>query len=165
VSLSSHQSRRPTNDRWLTPPGILRVLGDFDLDPCCPPVMPWRTAARMIAPPADGLAEPWAGRVWLNPPFGNCAAAWMEKLAGHGLGVAMIPARTETRMFFSFVWSKADAVLFLRGRPHFYRPDGSRAPGNSGAPMALVAYGEENARVLAACGLGVCVRWARESLT
>ena len=74
MSMSGHQSPRMKSDAWLTPPEILRALGGFDLDPCCPPDMPWRTAAAMISPPRDGLAEPWAGRVWLNPPFGTQAA-------------------------------------------------------------------------------------------
>jgi hypothetical protein len=153
------------SDTWLTPPEILRALGAFDLDPCCPPAMPWRTARRMICRPHDGLRATWRGRVWLNPPFGNKAAAWLAKLADHGNGIALIPARTETRMFYASVWPKAAAVLFLRGRPHFHRADGTRAAANSGAPIALVAYGEDNARILAGCGLGVCVHWSNNRIT
>ena len=75
MSMSGHQSARMKSDTWLTPPEILRALGVFDLDPCCPPDMPWPTAAAMISPPRDGLSEAWHGRVWLNPPFGTQAAA------------------------------------------------------------------------------------------
>lgn len=157
MSMSSHQSARMKTDTWLTPPEILRVLGKFDLDPCCPPKMPWKTAKQMISPPKNGLLEPWVGRVWMNPPFGSQAAVWMRKLAQHGNGIALIPARTETRMFYDSVWKFASAVLFMCGRPHFYRIDGMRAKMNSGAPIALVAYGENNADVLAKCELGVCV--------
>jgi hypothetical protein len=96
--------------------------------------MPWKTAARMIAPPRDGLSEPWTGRVWLNPPFGNRAAAWLAKLAAHGNGVALIPARTETRMFYSSVWPKADAVLFLYREEYYLskeEPSGGAAATNT----------------------------------
>ena len=31
-------------DEWLTPPGILNRLGEFDLDPCTPIDRPWDTA-------------------------------------------------------------------------------------------------------------------------
>lgn len=159
MSLSSHQSARMKSETYLTPPEIVRALGLFDLDPCCPPAMPWRTATRMVSLPEDGLAIAWHGRVWLNPPFGNKAAAWLAKLAGHGVGTALIPARTETRMFYRWVWPCASAVLFLRGRPHFHYADGTRAAANSGAPIALVAYGAEDARILERCDLGVCVKW------
>jgi len=72
----------------------------------------------------------------------------------HGNGIALIPARTETRMFYETIWGVADAVLFLRGRPHFHYVGGERAPFNSGAPICLVAYGEENAKALSSSGLG-----------
>jgi hypothetical protein len=41
-------------DRWLSPPELVAALGPFDLDPCCEPWMPWRTATRMLSlPPHD----------------------------------------------------------------------------------------------------------------
>lgn len=103
----------------------------------------------------DGLEQRWDGRVWMNPPFGQQAAAWLRKLAGHGNGIALIPARTETAMFYESVWSKADAVCFAKGRPHFHYADGTRAPFNSGAPIALVAYGQNNVDALLKANLGV----------
>jgi hypothetical protein len=36
-----------TANTWLTPLSLIQSLGAFDLDPCCPPVMPWRTATLM----------------------------------------------------------------------------------------------------------------------
>ena len=48
----------------------------------------------------------------------------------------------------------ADAVLFIKGRPHFHHPSGERAAFNSGAPICLIAYGKHNADVLRASGLG-----------
>ena len=157
MSLSSHQSARLKSDIYLTPPAIVRAVGPFDLDPCCPPAMPWQTAHRMISLPQDGMAMPWEGRVWLNPPFGREAAKWLEKLAHHGNGIALVPARTETRMFYSWVWPFASAVCFLRGRPHFHYADGTRASANSGAPIALVAYGVSNRFKLQGADLGICV--------
>ena len=158
-SLSGHQSSRMKSDTWLTPPEIIAALGPFDLDPCCPKSMPWRTANTMISLPTDGLLVPWFGRVWLNPPFGRQAAIWLARLAEHGNGIALIPARTETQMFYDHVWAHADAVCFLRGRPHFHRGDGSKASFNSGAPIALIAYGDNNADKLRSSGLGVVVDW------
>ncbi|MDT0497421.1 DNA N-6-adenine-methyltransferase [Algiphilus sp. W345] len=143
------------NDEWLTPPEILRALGRFDLDPCAPVGRPWPTAERHYTETDDGLAQAWTGRVWCNPPFGREAVKWLRRCAEHGDAIALVPARTETAMFYETVWGVADAVCFLRGRPHFHYVDGRRAPFNSGAPIALIAYGHDNAAVLRTCGLGM----------
>jgi len=141
---------------WLTPPEVMASLGGFDLDPCAAPSpRPWDTATRHIELPDDGLAAEWHGRVWCNPPFGREAVKWLRRMADHGNGIALIPARTETAMFYETVWGRADAVLFVRGRPHFHRADGTRAPFNSGAPICLVAYGIANVAALERSGLGV----------
>jgi len=139
---------------WLTPPEILSALGPFDLDPCAAPEpRPWPTAARHITLPEDGLAAEWFGRVWCNPPFGRHTAAWLQRMAEHGNGIALAFARTDTGMFHQHVWPAADAVLFVAGRPNFYRPDGSRARGNSGGPICLIAYGWKNVEALRASGI------------
>jgi hypothetical protein len=161
MSMGGHQSARQQTETWLTPPEILASLGPFDLDPCCPSNMPWQTAHTAWTPDDDGLSRPWFGRVWLNPPWGRKATPWIKRLAGHGNGVALLPARTETKMFFDSVWGKAEAVLFIKGRPHFHFLDGSKAPANCGCPVALVAYGKENAGDLKRNSLGVCVSWRK----
>lgn len=139
---------------WLTPPEIVEALGPFDLDPCAAPSpRPWPTAARHIELPECGLTGEWQGRVWCNPPFGSHTGQWLGRMALHGNGIALAFARTDTAMFHTWVWPKASAVLFLRKRPHFYLPDGTRAKGNSGGPICLIAYGDDNARALRDSGL------------
>lgn len=154
MSLSAHQSGRMKNDEWLTPPEILAALGPFDLDPCAPIERPWPTAGQHYTVLDNGLSQPWHGRVWCNPPFGREAVKWLRRVAAHGNGIALIPARTETAMFYECVWGAADAVLFIEGRPHFHYVDGRRAPFNSGAPICLVAYGLANVAALTRSGLG-----------
>lgn len=139
---------------WLTPPEILSALGVFDLDPCAAPLpRPWDTARDHISQPADGLKADWWGRVWCNPPFGSQTAAWLQRMAEHGNGIALTFARTETEMFTQWVWPFADAVMFLAKRPHFYHADGTRAKGNSGGPIVLIAYGESNVKSMIDSGL------------
>lgn len=142
-AMGSHQSANMKSDVWLTPPSIVEELGPFDLDPCSPLNRPWDTAAKHYTIEDDGLAQEWEGSVWMNPPYGKHAATWMERLAKHGDGIALIFARTETKMFFDWVWPYASALLFIEGRLHFHHPDGTRAPQNSGAPSVLIAYGWE----------------------
>ena len=162
MSLSSHQ-KNGGHDEWLTPPSILQALGSFDLDPCAPIVRPWPTASQHYTIEDDGLAQPWHGRVWLNPPFGRAAALWMQKMVQHGDGIALLPARTETVMFYQSVWHRASAICFLQGRPHFHYVDGRRAPANSGAPICLIAYGARNTEALQSCGLGVTLQLTKPS--
>lgn len=163
MSLSGHQSARAKSVIYMTPPEILRPLGDFDLDPCAPPVRPWEIARVHYTEADDGLSKPWFGRVWCNPPFGREAVKWLRRMRDHGNGIALIPARTETAMFYETVWGGADAVLFIEGRPHFHYVDGSRAPFNSGAPICLVAYGLSNVLTLERCGLGVVLPIIRKA--
>lgn len=141
------------NDRWLTPLPLVRALGSFDLDPCGAPGH--ATASEVWTPEevGDGLAMPWEGRVWLNPPYGRTMADWMRRLAEHDHGTALIFARTETALFHELVWPLATAILFLRGRVTFLDPDGVAASANSGAPSVLIAYGQHDADALASSGL------------
>ena len=151
MSFTKHQRNMKTGkDEWLTPPRLLRALGPFDLDPCSPGEnrAPWRTASRMIALPQNGLAAPWTGRVWLNPPYGKKAPAWLAKLSQHGDGVALVFARTDTAWFHETVFPYADALFFLRGRLRFHHVDGSAADNTAGAPSFLVAFGERNVQAL-----------------
>ncbi len=159
MSIGGHHNPIAKSEVWLTPPYILQALGQFDLDPCASVDRPWPTATHHYTVEHDGLAQPWQGRVWMNPPYGQKIAFWLRRLADHGNGIALVFARTETAMFFESVWSKATALLFIEGRINFHFPNGQRAPANSGAPSVLIAYGEENALALETSGLnGAIVR-------
>lgn len=69
--MKKHQSTIGKNDEWLTPPEIIKALGDygFDLDPCAPVVSPFITARKCFTIEDDGLSKDWFGRVWLNHPI------------------------------------------------------------------------------------------------
>lgn len=145
---------RGRSDEWLTPERLVRALGPFDLDPCSPRKRPWATATQHYTTKEDGLRQPWPAksRVWLNPPYGPATACWLERLAGHDNGIALIFARTETEAFQTWVFGAADAVLFIKGRIRFYRPDGTQAK-DGGGPSALAAYGKANSVKLFEAGL------------
>lgn len=153
MSMGGHQSAKSLKEEWLTPPEIIQALGPFDLDPCAPIDRPWNMAAAHFTINDDGLKRSWHGRVWLNPPYNTKAAHWLSRLAEHGNGIALIFARTETSWFFSEVWDKASALLFIEGRLHFHHVDGTRARANAGAPSVLLAYGEESANRLRCSGI------------
>jgi hypothetical protein len=146
--MGGHQSARMMKDEWLTPPNIIKELGEFDLDPCSPINRPWETAKQHFTIEDNGLDREWVGRVWLNPPYGLEASEWLNKMVVHGDGVVLIFARTETKMFFDHVWENADALLFFKGRLYFHHVNGDRAKANAGAPSVLIAYGKENVKAL-----------------
>lgn len=68
-------------DEWATPPEFVRpladALGGFDLDPCSgaekSPI-----ASETYTAEDDGLAQPWHGNVWLNPPYSELGV-WLRK--------------------------------------------------------------------------------------
>lgn len=142
-----------TTDIWLTPPSLIEKLGKFDLDPCCPNYLPWKTAENhySLENGQDGLVLPWSKRIWLNPPYSNWVL-FLEKLKNHNNGIALLFARTETKGFFDHVWSGADSILFLKGRVKFVRRDLSGG-GSSTAPSVLIAYGKNNTLSLKNSGL------------
>lgn len=141
------------SDEWYTPARIPASLGSFDLDPCAGPM---QHAARNIRHPEEcGLSVEWSGRVWLNPPYSN-VEVWLAKLIAHNDGIALVNARPETHWFQGTV-ERAAAVLWLRGRVDFARPNGKAMHPPVGS--VLVAFGERNARALERCHLhGVVMR-------
>ena len=145
--------KNTTTDIWLTPPELITSLGEFDLDPCCPNNLPWKTAKSYysLENNQDGLKLHWYGRVWLNPPYSNCVP-FLEKLKIHNNGIALIFARTETKGFFNHIWNDADCILFLRRRVRFVKSDFTKG-GQSTTPSVLIAYGKNNTEILEKSGI------------
>jgi hypothetical protein len=150
---TSFDRKKGGKEEWLTPPGIIKALGRFDLDPCSPINRPWDTADKHYTVLDDGLIQSWSGRVFCNPPYGKKTGQWLQKCAEHGNAIVLIFARTETQMFFDHVWYKAHGILFIRNRIKFHHLDGDRKPWNAGSPSCLIAYGRDNARSLILSGI------------
>jgi hypothetical protein len=141
------EKSKETTVEWLTPPELVIKLCKFDLDPCTPVKPPFVHAKINFNLNDNGLSKEWFGRVYMNPPYGKGMEIWMEKLKIHGNGIALIFARTETKLFFNHIWNDAHAILFVKGRIKFYNVDGEQK-GTPGAPSVFIAYGEENAIAL-----------------
>jgi len=135
------------NDTWLTPPDLIKSLGEFDLDPCSPIDRPWDTAKKHYTIIDDGLKQHWDGRVWLNPPYGKAMYIWIEKMSEHKSGIALIFARTETKGFHEHIFNKARSLLFFKGRIQFYTIDGVKAQ-NANAPSVLVSYSDYDSNMI-----------------
>jgi hypothetical protein len=121
---------------WYTPPHIwqraVQVLGAIDCDPCSNPPPYNVPAAVHYTKDDDGLAQPWRGTVWMNPPFGAGIGDWLTKLeTEYQIGrctaaIALTPGRTEARWFQTH-WRSA-AVCFVLGRVQFL---GAKQSGNT----------------------------------
>lgn len=148
-----YSNTESTTDVWLTPPDLIQSLGEFDLDPCCPNNLSWKTAKQFysLENDQDGLSLAWNGRVWLNPPYSNWVP-FIEKLKSHGNGIALISARTETKGFFDHVWYSAHSIFFVKKRIKFVKHDLSPS-GSSTAASVLIAYGENNTIALLNSGI------------
>ena len=70
----------------------------------------------------------------------------------HRNGILLTFARVDNRLFQGLLLPNCDAILFLRHRIRFYRPDGTRgdSPGNG---SCLIAFGERNVKALEESGL------------
>lgn len=95
----------------------------------------------------DGLARPWSGIVWCNPPFSNLSA-WTDKAwAELGLGrveriVMLLPAnRTEQGWWQDSIEPHRDQpgsalrVEFLRGRTRFIKAGATEIKPNERPPF------------------------------
>ena len=167
----THESTYNESKEWYTPKYIFDALDlTFDLDPCSPgaTVVPWIPARRHITPAENGLNAHWGGSVWMNPPYGSDTPKWMEHLAAHGNGIALVFSRTDVRWFHKYI-PKADAICFIKGRVQFVRASeaqqyalGNVEPaGGCGAGSVLVAYGVANAGALLRSGLGLTLSVSR----
>ena len=88
------------------------------------------------------------GRIWLNPPYSK-PLIWqfVEKLAEHGNGIALLFNRCDSNKFQDIIFTKATGMMFLRNRIKFFRPDGTRGD-SPGCGSVLIAFGRENAEIL-----------------
>lgn len=163
----SHESSKSTmpegeENQWFTPQYIFDAIGlEFDMDPCSPGAGLTNVPAKKhLTIVEDGLATPWEGTVFVNPPYGKHTPEWMKKLAEHNDGIALVFARTDVKWFQDNV-SSSSAVCFISSRVKFHKGhigDGSQV-GTPGAGSMLIAYGEKAAEALKNSGLGAVLTY------
>jgi|WetSurMetagenome_2_1015567.scaffolds.fasta_scaffold336426_2 hypothetical protein len=127
-------SRKGKSDIWLTPLWIINALGEFDYDPCGE--LYHKTAKHIND--KFGLERQWVGKVWLNPPYSE-AGKWLDKLAKHNLGTALLFNRMDTKSLQKHV-QIASSVFFLEGRIKFLKPNLTEGH-NAGCGSMLLSYG------------------------
>lgn len=160
-----HVSRNSGENEWYTPVQYIaaarQVMGSIDLDPASSDVAN-RTvqAARCYTKENNGLAQEWAGRVWMNPPYATplithfCEKMVTEFGAGRvAEAIVLVNNATETRWFQGMA-RRAAAVCFPASRVRFLDPEG-----NTGQPLqgqAILYFGpNDDAFQDAFAGFGV----------
>lgn len=90
----------------------------FTLDPCSTHAN--AKCAKHYTKEENGLLQDWGGeRVFMNPPYGKEIVEWVKKAAeSNTLVVALIPARTDTKWFHTYVLPYAE-IRFIKGRLKF----------------------------------------------
>lgn len=138
-----------------TPPEIIaravQVMGAIDLDPCSnSKTAPNVPAEHHLTAEDDGLAHPWFGRVYMNPPYGQEIAGWVGYLCEQyetgnvEEAIALVPSRTDTQWFRRL---RQYPRCFVWGRLRFGGQDNS-AP----FPSMVVYLGENFAAFIEAFG-------------
>jgi len=113
---------------WSTPQELFdhyNKIYQFDLDVCASDQN--HKVDNYYTKADNGLEMPWRGVCWMNPPYGREISKWIEKAymsyKSGSIVVALLPARTDTKYFHSYVYHEAK-IEFLKGRVKFIRDDG-----------------------------------------
>lgn len=124
-------------DDWSTPQDLFDELDaefHFDLDVCATPQS--AKCATYFTKETDGLAHDWRGSCWMNPPYGDEIAKWIQKAwesSKNATVVCLVPARVDTGWWWDYC--RRGDVRFLKGRLRF-------GGGETGAPFpsAVVVF-------------------------
>lgn len=105
---------------------IADAMGGFDLDPAagCEPTP---IADDRYTREDNGLAQPWYGTVWLNPPFSD-KTPWYKRLVSQyrngGVDRAVALATVDPSANWFHDWfSTADVICYLNGRNWYHAGD------------------------------------------
>jgi ParB family chromosome partitioning protein len=140
------------------------VLGDIDLDPASSDTAQKTVRARRyFTRDDDGRTKPWAGRVWMNPPYARpLVDQFLDKLCQHyaagdvTAACVLVNNATETS-WFAKAAQVAAAICFPTRRVKFLDETG----GACGAPLqgqAVIYLGPDINGFVAVFGeFGFCV--------
>ena len=112
-------------EEWSTPRDLFHLLDKkyhFTLDPCASPEN--AVCEKYYTKEDDGLSKDWSGEiVFCNPPYGRDIGKWVRKCYEESQNpptvvVLLVPARTDTAWFHTYVYHRAD-VHFIHGRLKF----------------------------------------------
>ena len=113
-------------DEYETPQIIFDQLNEkwhFTLDVCA--TINNAKCDNFFTKEQNGLRHSWKNQTcWMNPPYGRDIKYWISKayleLINNGTStIALLPARTDTKWFHDYIYSKGIKFDLLRGRLKF----------------------------------------------
>lgn len=136
-----HVAQNTGNNEWYTPAVFIEaargVLGEIDLDPASSHIANETVKAEKIyTKEEDGTIQPWAGRIFLNPPYAQpliqhfsdkLCAVWDSGEIEEA--IILVNNATET-LWFQSMAEQASTVCFVKTRVKFLDENG-----NPGAPL------------------------------
>ena len=133
LAKGAHVSNNSGENEWYTPVKYIEsarvVMGKIDLDPASSELANKIVKAKKIyTDETNGLDKPWAGNIWLNPPYAQpLINNFIDKIENeqYNQAIVLVNNATETK------WGQklldcCQAVCFHTGRIRFISPDGEQ---------------------------------------
>jgi len=135
-------------NEWYTPEDWIKrarsaMGGTIDVDPAsCEFAQRTVQATEWFDRERDGLAHPWRGNVWLNPPYsGGLIEPFIKKLVAErnnfAQAIVLVHSLTDTTWFHTLC-SIADAIAFTKDRIYFYNKDGEQPSPRYGSALVYI---------------------------
>lgn len=151
AAAENHRAQGTGQNEWHTPEEYLGaakwVLGTIDLDPASSEAAQHYVCAETYYTKADdGLSKPWAGHVWLNPPYSQplisqfVARLVDEYTAGNVSQAIMLTHNYTDTAWFHAAERAATLICFTRGRIRFIDEQGEECTPTQG--QAFFYYGD-----------------------
>lgn len=169
ITQPPHVSRNTGEFEWYTPEKYIeaarRAMGGIDLDPASSAAANEVVrATTFYTQENDGLAQPWFGRVWLNPPYSQpLMTQFAEKVVEEYVSgnidhaIVLVNNATETGWFQNMARA-SNVICFPEGRVKYWRPDGeTSAPLQGQAILYMGGKHYEFIQQFAPMGLTVLV--------
>lgn len=146
------------SDGWYTPRWMIdaarQLLGSIDTDPAtCAAAQAIVQAKTWYTATENGLAQPWHGNVWCNPPYSDLLP-WAERMirlyqAGAiDAGIMLVNCSCSPK-WAQLLWQHSTAVCLLNKRINFWHPTKTNANGSYDRDSAVFYFGPQRDRFAA----------------